>query len=255
MKLRLPEKGDYALNLYAEEEAAAAAAGIDLPNVANYVIRCENDNEIKAFPKLHEFGLGASHIAGKFGVTPKADVEDTIKTEDGNVKLDFHVPENFELLAVIHNNDIDDGYLTKVAKVSQHPESESAEVNLTLPQAGEYAMNLYIKDKNDPNQIHHVHTYLVSSQQTTHTDCPKMEDEAGSVPIVITGENAIIPIKAGPPGRTTELIRMSAVGEPQQGVVSKERAGEFDLYTVKLSELGEYRMQVCLFLLYSLLMK
>jgi len=53
VSMRLPQKGEYALKLFAESEAQQFES--ELQNVCNYLIRCLNTNTgIQPFPKLHE---------------------------------------------------------------------------------------------------------------------------------------------------------------------------------------------------------
>lgn len=53
VSVRLPDKGEYALKLFAELNDLQAEP--DLQNVCNYLIRCLNNNEqLPCFPRLHE---------------------------------------------------------------------------------------------------------------------------------------------------------------------------------------------------------
>jgi len=53
VNLRLPQKGEYALKLFAD--SAAQQFESELQNVCNYLIRClDTDTGIQPFPKLHE---------------------------------------------------------------------------------------------------------------------------------------------------------------------------------------------------------
>jgi len=51
--VRLPQKGEYALKLFADSDAQRIES--ELQNVCNYLIRCLDTNTgIQPFPKLHE---------------------------------------------------------------------------------------------------------------------------------------------------------------------------------------------------------
>lgn len=55
VSMRLPQKGEYALKLFADPDSAAQQLESELQNVCNYLIRCLNTNTgIQPFPKLHE---------------------------------------------------------------------------------------------------------------------------------------------------------------------------------------------------------
>jgi len=54
VSMRLPQKGEYALKLFADS-AAAQQLESELQNVCNYLIRCLDTNTgLQPFPKLHE---------------------------------------------------------------------------------------------------------------------------------------------------------------------------------------------------------
>jgi len=60
VSMRLPQKGEYALKLFADSTAQQFES--ELQNVCNYLIRCVNTNTgIQPFPKLHE---GKVHYIG-----------------------------------------------------------------------------------------------------------------------------------------------------------------------------------------------
>jgi len=59
VSMRLPQKGEYALKLFAD--SAAQQFQSELQNVCNYLIRCLNTNTgIQPFPKLHEGKISTS---------------------------------------------------------------------------------------------------------------------------------------------------------------------------------------------------
>jgi len=56
VSMRLPQKGEYALKLFADStQSTAQQLESELQNVCNYLIRCLNNNTgLQPFPKLHE---------------------------------------------------------------------------------------------------------------------------------------------------------------------------------------------------------
>ena len=88
--IRLPREGEYALNLFADDEKAEG----DVPNVVNYLIRCENDGEpikTQAYPKLHDGILGKGQYEERMEVRPVSHRGGRIKTDDGHISASFEV--------------------------------------------------------------------------------------------------------------------------------------------------------------------
>ena len=245
VKLRLPEKGDYALNLYGEKDKDKDTTA-ELPNLLNYLIHVEEDNEAKPFPKLHENGLGKSYLGDRLGVKAESHPDGIIETDDRRVKLDFKIPSNLDLIAELTSSKLDPDGLGQCQKVEN--KKDSANCYLTLPEAGEYGLNCYVIDKDNPNQVHHVHTYLITSNQIDTTPIAHIpsSEEIGSapVPVSIKGNTAVIAIPAGPNARTTELVRKNALDDVRADAVQVDRVGDDDVYTVDLGEDGEYKFGI-----------
>ena len=55
VSLRLPQKGDYALKLFADVDEPLSDDDAELRNVCNYLVRClDTDTGVPPYPKLHE---------------------------------------------------------------------------------------------------------------------------------------------------------------------------------------------------------
>ena len=243
IKIRLSEKGDYALNVYGDIEEATQ----DLPNLLNYLIKVEADTNAKPFPKLHENGLGKGYLADRLGAKAISHPDGNIETDDGKIKIDFEVPPNFDLFfSELNHNEVDHNALAEYQKIEngQH----SAHILLTLPEAGEYGLNCYVMDKNDPDQVYHVHTYLITSTQVdTIPMGRKPEDEemgSGPIPVSVKGNTVVIPLPSGSKPRTTELIRRNAQDNISPSAVKVKTVGDDDIYTVDLVEKGEYKFEI-----------
>ena len=158
--LRLPQKGEYALKLFAqglEEEGAA-------PNVLNYLINCSNtDQGSKPFPNVTNGLLGCNPMASdKFGVQALTHKKGgMIDAVDGKLSVQFKANPDVELVCEMHTNDG-----RAAARMSNQVKNEDGTwtFSMDMPVKGEYSLNIFARHKDDKNQIHSVHTYLVKSQ-------------------------------------------------------------------------------------------
>ena len=236
--VRLPKKGDYALNLHADKKESVG----ELPNVCNYLIKCMNDNDVKPFPKLHEGIIGKGYLADKLKVKPKSHLCDTIQTNTGQVNIEFDADEDVELVCEIQSNDVDNGRLSECVTVNAAGRNRN--IDLQLPQKGEYALNVYARKKGDPSRVHHVHTYFIESFQQEKQDLPPPQKEVPVIPIYVTGDTAVIKVPAGEKPRVAELMRKNAQQDISPDQVKVKRVGDEDVYRIKLPEYGEYKFDV-----------
>lgn len=108
--------------------------------------------------------IGKSRLADSLGVKAVNPTESIINTSDGKVPLLFETDSDGTVLVCdLNNNKMDK---TKLAdRVTHTVDGNQTRFDLDLPEAGEYAVNVYAQSKDDPQQLHHVHTYLVKSTQ------------------------------------------------------------------------------------------
>ena len=240
IKMRLPKEGEYALKLFADE----AGSNGDLPNVCNYLIRCLN-SKVKGvpYPKLHEGMLGKGLSAEKLGIRAKSHTDGMITTPDGKLSTVFECdnPE-YVLLCEIHHNDMDKGALSE--GISTTASGKETTIEVSLPNPGEYGMNVYARKKGE-NKLYHVHTYLVKSEQEPGDDVPAPKRQPPVIPVAMSQDEAEVrlPGSNGNP-LVAELQKKNAADDSQVDNMKASKDGDEEVFKLKLTEMGEYKMDV-----------
>lgn len=238
INLRLPNKGEYALNMYGDEVEREGS----LTNLCNYLIQAVKDNDLEAFPKLYEQLLGKGFMADGFNVEAVGNQQNFIKTESGKVSLDFTADPDAELFVEIHKNGVDQTVLAQCVSF-ETDENGVHHFTLDLPESGEYAINVFARAKGDYDQVYHAYTYLIESDQKENKVLPKKPPEE-IIELDVAGELAVIRLPAGAKDRTANLQRRNAHDVILQDQVIGDRDGNDDVYYVVIPESGEYEFQV-----------
>ena len=237
--VRLPKKGEYALNLYGDKKEAEG----ELPNICNYLIKCMQNNPQKPFPKLHEGIIGKGYLSDKFKVKTVSHESDILKTNTGLLSIEFETDDDdVKLFCELQNNEIEENALSEC--VSYTSSGPSKLFDLRLPQAGEFAMNVFARKKSEPGRIHHVHTYYIESTQTETQSVPAPSHEVPIFSVYVTGDTAVIKVPAGEKPRLAELLRKNAQQDVAPDQIKCKRVKGEDVYRVKLPEYGEYKMDL-----------
>ena len=237
---RLPEQGEYALKMFADEINQEG----DIPNVCNYLLRCLHDNvNVNPFPKLHEGMLGKSYLAKSFHVKARSHKGGLINTPDGKLQVDFSHKDNVELCCEIHHNDVNKTALADGIDKKIHGHGSTFDIE--LPCRGEYAMNVYARKKGEEDRVYHVHTYLIQSDQTTEEKVTKgaAEVQASVLTTMMDEVEVRVPI-LGDQQLRAELTRKNAHDLPIKNQVQSYTDGESQVFKVKLSDFGEYKLDV-----------
>jgi len=113
--------------------------------------------------------IGKSALADELGVQAVSHKDSLLTTSDGHVQIQFETKsDNIELVAELNCNGGDSAILADC--VSQSVKGRQTTFDISLPEAGEYAVNVFARRKDDPTRLHHVHTYLVTSTQPAACD-------------------------------------------------------------------------------------
>ncbi|RUS77650.1 hypothetical protein EGW08_014593 [Elysia chlorotica] len=245
--LRLPQKGEYALKLFAqglEEEGAA-------PNVLNYLINCSNtDQGSKPFPNVTNGLLGRNDLTStKFGVQALSHNKGgMIDAEDGKLSVRFKANPDVELVCEMHTND-------GVAAAQMSHQVQNADgtwtFSLDMPVSGEYSLNVFARTKEDKQQIHSVHTYLIKSQGRGGggADTPGSEDGVKDTAVptetVETSDGEVmIPVPQGSHSVVAAVHRRNGQDQPDPNQVEFFTADDMNLVNVKLRDYGEYMLNL-----------
>ena len=108
--------------------------------------------------------IGKSGLADELAVRAVSHADSLLTTSDGRLQLTFHVDsDDVELVCELNCNGGDSACLADC--VSRSVDGRTTSFSVGLPAAGEYALNVFARRRNDPTRLHHVHTYLVTSTQ------------------------------------------------------------------------------------------
>jgi len=108
--------------------------------------------------------IGKSGLSDELGVRAVSHKDALLTTTDGHFQLTFDTDsDDVELVCDLNCNGVDSIDLADC--VSQSVEGRRTTFSVSLPTAGEYAVNVFARRRGDPTRLHHVHTYLVTSSQ------------------------------------------------------------------------------------------
>ena len=157
--VRLPEPGEYAYKLFADERGKSG----DIPNVCNYLIRFFKPVAPTAsFPPLRwgVLGEGMHALTLDFDVSWIA-AEGYINTLTSELTLRCDVTQSdYELFYEIgyrHNTSVLPSAMVKVDTRRTH-----VIVHLTLSEPGEYGFNMFVRHLSEDSRINSVHSVLIN---------------------------------------------------------------------------------------------
>ncbi len=113
-----------------------------------------------------------------------------IKVINGNMKLDFSIPDdNLELLMEVSHKSMDPAILDQIARKEIDGTKHSYTVD--LPEKGEYGFKVFARQKDDPDRVYHVYTCVAdygteaedSNDAVNHPDEYDVEMQQGEVTI------------------------------------------------------------------------
>ena len=113
--------------------------------------------------------IGKSALADVLGVRAVSHKDSLLTTSDGRFQVAFEADsDDVELVCELNCNSGDGAVLADC--VSQSVEGRRTAFDISLPAAGEYAVNVFARRKDDPTRLHHVHTYLATSTQPASSE-------------------------------------------------------------------------------------
>ncbi|XP_048760115.1 uncharacterized protein LOC125669562 isoform X3 [Ostrea edulis] len=247
--IRLPQGGEYAMKLYANEDGEDGEAG----NVLNYLIKCNEKNLTnKPFPNVTDGFIGKKSIADALGVKALSHKEGKIHSKDGKLKLEFQAKNNMELVCELHSNDPN---ATKHMKVYPKEVNGKWIFDVDMPIEGEYSVNVFAKKKGDGNKrIYNVHSYMIQSDGHALEDGEDNESKTGDdskeeikvvTETVQTSEKEIlIPVPKGFDNVVACLHRRHADDLPNAQEMEFMEQDGMKLFKATFDEYGEYIMDL-----------
>lgn len=239
VSMRLPKKGEYALNLYASKEGTDG----EMPLITNYLVNVERDNAcLKPFPKLHGGNTGKGAFAKDLGVQAITEPSGTLKTEDGNIDLEFEHDIGVDMFCQIDNVDLDKKLLSESGNVSNGLTSSKFEAQ--LPLIGEYSVNTYARMKDDPTRLYHVHSYLVDSRQTSKGEIKVSRQKQELISGSTADNKVVLHLPKTENDVVAELQKTNARTSKQKNQMTARKTDSRNSLQVKLPEVADYTMEV-----------
>ncbi|KAH9504187.1 hypothetical protein Btru_065262 [Bulinus truncatus] len=244
--LRLPQKGEYALELFAQglgEEGAAS-------NALNYLIQCRNTDEgSQPFPNITNGLLGKNHIiCKKFGVNTTKEYGGMLESKNGKLSLELVANADVELLGELHTND---GHA--YGKMSSNVSNKGGKwkFDLNMPVKGEYSINVFARKKGDQgSQIYSVYSYIIRSDGSGE----KRDDANGEVENIDTtiptetvetsDSEVFIPVPHGCINAVAAIHRRNGTDPPDSNQIEFSSVEDMNLVKVQLKDYGEYMLNL-----------
>ncbi|ESO92662.1 hypothetical protein LOTGIDRAFT_233093 [Lottia gigantea] len=243
VNLRLPQKGEYALKLFAQDNDNEGEA----PNVCNYLIRVDGtDPQSQPFPNMTKGNMGKSHLADKLGVKALTHPSGMIDAETGKLAIKFSAKKNLELVCELHCHDAG---ATKQCSAMTRDEKGEWIFDLDLPQSGEYSLNVFAREKKDASRIYDVHTYLIKSAGYGEQFKGKADDnsedgdqaETIATETVDTSDKVVmIPVPPDCEKAVAAVHRKNANDPPGTDQIKFIKQDDSSMVKVDLPDYGEY---------------
>lgn len=167
--VRVPETGDYTLNIYAAEKSPDAK----LENVCNYLVKCkETPVDGHEFPHFHQSRLGPTSHFHRLGLSiydwePEHSAYITAD-ESGECNIDIQLSKNIDFKPCLklqsqnETRDVSD-------YVSYYIDGDIARFKMRLPEQGTYAFSLYGKDPHVDGSLPLVYQAAIDAHLPTQT--------------------------------------------------------------------------------------
>ncbi|CAL1533508.1 unnamed protein product [Lymnaea stagnalis] len=242
--LRLPQNGEYALKLFAQDLDDEGAA----PNVLNYLIKCSDaETGSQPFPNLTNGLVGKNPLTSdKFGVKAVSHPSGMLETKDGNLSLDFEAESGVDLVCEIHTND---GKAAGQMKSAVTSKGNKWNFKLDMPVKGEYTLNVFAQRKGEKGQIYSVHSYLIKSaggsMSGDQVDGLNEKDMQVPTETVETSDSEVmIPVPYGCKNAVAAVHRRNGNDPPDPSQIEFFSADDMNLVKVQLKDYGEYMLNL-----------
>lgn len=246
VNIRLPQGGEYALKLYADDAGKEGVA----PNVLNYLIKSEGKNiNNQPFPNVNDGSLGPKPASEALGVKALSHKSGNVTAKNGRTRVEFQARSGLQLMAELHSSDE-----LAVKRMLITPKEENGKwiFDLDMPEEGEYSLNVFACSKNNTDRIYNIHSYLVKSEgrklDAAELDMRQQSKHVQThVPIetVQTSDNEVlIPIPPGFDDVCASLHRRNANDPPNAHQVDIIEQDGIQLIRARLPEFGEYQLNL-----------
>ncbi|XP_063401444.1 uncharacterized protein LOC134685570 isoform X1 [Mytilus trossulus] len=242
--LRLPQEGEYAMKLYANDEGEDG----DASNVLNYLIKYIEKGTNEPFPNITDGKIGKKSIADKLGVKAISNPGGSVITKDGKASVTFKARNDVELVCEIHSQDPN---ARKHMIVKPTNKNGTWTFDMDMPIEGEYSLNIFAREKGNPSSVYNVHSYLIESDgHAIDEEKADLIKDENSEPTVITETvetsepEILIPAPTGYDNVVACFHRRHADDSPDNDAVKLMEQDGLKLFLTKLEDFGEYMMDI-----------
>lgn len=161
--LRLPQKGDYYLIVFANlvPDDPDTAEGM-YKAICEYKVVCDEPAKADpvAFPSCSDVSWGPDAFVTQYGLTPK-NREAILMAPNGHVEVPFDKRGDVRVYARLVRPGVDDAELKQALAVKT--DDDKVTILVDLPEEGEYGLEIFANDPNqDGDMFTHVCQYLCS---------------------------------------------------------------------------------------------
>ncbi|ELT97869.1 hypothetical protein CAPTEDRAFT_204392 [Capitella teleta] len=184
--LRFPATGKYKFDLFVRD---GNESGTQHQIACTYVIQSEAAKEgIQPLPvnDRKEWGPGLDLI--EVGLKPTSHEDAVIEAEYGVARLTFKTDKELDLMHSLHSNDLSKEDLENF--VVHHQDGDNVIVDVKLPTAGEYALNLYAKEAGKDGKLANVCSYLLTTDQGAFDSQPFPDVPNGFAGVTTAGRDS-----------------------------------------------------------------
>ncbi|GAB5576826.1 kyphoscoliosis peptidase [Prionailurus iriomotensis] len=162
MKLDIypPTVGTHKLQIFAKGKSDIYSSVLEYTLKCNYV-----DIGVRLPAELHQ-PVGPSWFSEQMGIMKPSHPDPIIHTSDGRCSVSFGVEEGISVLASLHG---DEGPITEETQrryIFQMQREKRAELKVQLPQAGKFALKIFVKKRLEPGNYVFVFNYLLCCTNT-----------------------------------------------------------------------------------------
>ncbi|CAH2246441.1 Hypothetical predicted protein [Pelobates cultripes] len=168
-KVHLPQQGYYALKIHSSTGPGKYEC------FCNYLVVCRNPEVVwPSFPKTLENPVGPSSLMEKKGLLQPSHREPIIYTSNGFCSLSFMLKEDVTIITALLCDEASLNDHGEKRFVTQAQRGNHIELQIRLPQAGSYVLQIFANIKTSPTSFEYVCNYLIccSSISTTHLEAP-----------------------------------------------------------------------------------
>ena len=159
--LKCPENGRYKLDLFGKD--ITKHENFDL--VCSYLIESKKGiKNLKPLPDSPDIGWGCGPEAQTIGLQPLSHPKAIIDTKDGKATIKFKTKKLLSVMCGLKRPPKEEYELKDYFYVKS--ENDEVEINVRLPEPGEYAMNIFAASADAESTLSNVCNYLIRCDKT-----------------------------------------------------------------------------------------